>query len=127
MRIYPVAIIQTTPLTDRSPWVGIHMAKWREESGKTIKGAEEDSPAEPEEAPAAKPEPRTEPEAGPKTTAPALRGRGGGRRAREGNALRTGVRRASNVAANLVGIVAMIICVLLALHIAFVVFSANDD
>jgi hypothetical protein len=37
------------------------------------------------------------------------------------------VRRASGTAADLVRILAMIICVLLALHIAFVVFSANRD
>lgn len=95
------------------------MAKWREESGKTIKSAEEDSRPETEEAPAVK--------TGPKTAGPARHDRGAGHRAREGAGLRTGVRRVSDVAANLAGIVAMIICMLLALHIAFVVFSANDD
>ena len=80
------------------------MAKWREESGKTIKGAESDSEAEASDAP-----------------------RGPARRTREGHGLRTGLRRASDLAASLVRILAMIICVLLALHIAFVVFSANHD
>jgi hypothetical protein len=37
------------------------------------------------------------------------------------------VRRVSDTAADVVRIIAMIICVLLALHIAFVVFSANHD
>jgi hypothetical protein len=41
--------------------------------------------------------------------------------------LRAGVRRAAELAAGLVGVAATVICVLLALHIAFVVFSANDD
>jgi hypothetical protein len=123
------------------------MAKWREESGKTIKGAEEGSSAESDVAPAEEPGSRTEArakarakartkarakartkaKAGPGTTAPASHARGDGRRARDGNPLRTGVRRASDIAAELVGIVATIICVLLALHIAFVVFSANGD
>jgi hypothetical protein len=88
------------------------MAKWREESGKTIKSAE----TEP------KPEPATEPNDTPRTTR-----RRSGRRARDGNGLRTGVRRVSDRAADLVRVLAMIICVLLALHIAFVVFSANQD
>src|SRR4051812_14597892 len=86
------------------------MAKWREESGKTINGGESDS----------------SPETDPDDPSRAVR-RGPGRRARDGNGLRTGVRRASDLAANLVRILAMIICVLLALHIAFVVFSANQD
>jgi hypothetical protein len=86
------------------------MAKWREESGKTISDGGEE-PAEREKEP---------PEPG--------RVAGTGRRrpghaAREG--LRTGVRRVTDTAANLVRVLAMIICVLLALHIAFVVFSAN--
>jgi hypothetical protein len=88
------------------------MAKWREESGKTIKSAE----TEP------KPEPATEPNDTPRTTR-----RRSGRRTRDGNGLRTGVRRVSDRAADLVRVLAMIICVLLALHIAFVVFSANQD
>jgi len=88
------------------------MAKWREESGKTIKSAE----TEPE------PEPATEPNDTPRTTR-----RRSGRRARDGNGLRTGVRHVSSRAADLVRVLAMIICVLLALHIAFVVFSANQD
>jgi hypothetical protein len=93
----------------------MHMAKSREESGKTIKGSDEDTDPVREEEPAAKTE----------TSAP-LRQRPG-HRARDANTLRTGVRRASDIAANLVRIIAMIICVLLALHIAFVVFSANHD
>jgi hypothetical protein len=99
------------------------MAKWREESGKTIKGAGGDSDPEPQGTSTTKPTPETMPAA----RSSARRDGAHGRRARDGNGLRTGVRRASDVAANLVGIVAMIICVLLALHIAFVVFSANDD
>jgi hypothetical protein len=94
------------------------MVKWREESGKTIKGADEES--------------------GRATTAPvdgatsegegpARSGRGAfGRRRREGDGLRASVRRVAESAAALVRILAMIICVLLALHIAFVVFRAND-
>jgi hypothetical protein len=88
------------------------MAKWREESGKTINGGESDSAQEPDAD-----------ASGPSRTAR----RGPGRRARNGNGLRTGLGRASDLAANLVRILAMIICVLLALHIAFVVFSANQD
>jgi hypothetical protein len=99
------------------------MAKWREESGKPIKGAEDD----PNPASGEKPPTTTEPASPPETTAPARRERAAGRRARDGAGLRTGVRRVSDVVANLVGVVASIICVLLALHIAFVVFSANDD
>lgn len=88
------------------------MAKWREESGKAFKSAESDSEQETE----------TEASDSPRTAR-----RGPGRRARDGNGLRTGVRRVSETAANLVRILAMIICVLLALHIAFAVFSANQD
>jgi hypothetical protein len=88
------------------------MAKWREESDKTINGGEADS--------------AQETDADASGSSRTVR-RGPGRRARNGNGLRTGVRRASDVAANLVRILAMIICVLLALHIAFVVFSANQD
>jgi hypothetical protein len=40
---------------------------------------------------------------------------------------RVSVRRAAELAAGLVGVAATVICVLLALHIAFVVFSANAD
>ena len=92
------------------------MAKWREESGKTIKGDDGDSHPTPD---SESPRTRTE------TTA---RARGGnGHRAGGGTGLRTGVGRLSDAAATLVRVLAMIICVLLALHIAFVVFSANDD
>ncbi|MGH3380143.1 MAG: hypothetical protein ACRDP6_35970 [Actinoallomurus sp.] len=99
------------------------MAKWREESGKPIKGAEDT----PNPASGKTPPTTAEPSSARGTTAPARHERAAGRRARDGKTLRTGVRRASDVAANLVGVVATIICVLLALHIAFVVFSANDD
>ena len=98
------------------------MAKWREDSGKTIKGAEDASnpaPKEPSEA-------RTDPGHATDTTVPRRRERTTARSARDGNSLRTGLQRVSAAAANLVGIIAMIICVVLALHIAFVVFSAND-
>jgi hypothetical protein len=99
------------------------MAKWREESGKPIKGAKDDpNPASGDVHPTT-----TGPISPPATTAPARHERAAGRRARDGEGPRTGVRRVSDVAADLVGVVAMIICVLLALHIAFVVFSANDD
>lgn len=47
--------------------------------------------------------------------------------AESGVDLRGGVRRAAELAAGLVGVAATVICVLLALHIAFTVFSANDD
>src|SRR3569833_3349598 len=88
------------------------MAKWREESGKTIKSAE----TEPE------PEPATEPNDTPRTTR-----RRSGRRARDGNGLRTGVRHVSSRTTNLVRVLAMIICVLLALHIAFVNNTTKQD
>jgi hypothetical protein len=91
----------------------MHMAKWREESGKTIKGTEESEGAATTVA-------RTNP-VDEDTTRRTSR-----RRPREGDGLRGGVRRASDMAANAVRIVAMIICVLLALHIAFAVFRAND-
>jgi hypothetical protein len=93
------------------------MAKLPEESGKTMKAAESDSDQTPEEESTAK--------TAPETTTTARHGR----RAptREGNGLRAGVRRVSDTAAGLVRVLAMIICVLLALHIAFVVFSANPD
>ncbi|MDN3359922.1 hypothetical protein [Actinomadura sp. DC4] len=84
------------------------MAKWREESDKTIENPESDS----------EPGSRTKAEDPPRTAR---------RRTPGGNGLRTGVRRASDTAASLVRVLAMIICVLLALHIAFVVFSANQD
>jgi hypothetical protein len=86
------------------------MAKWQEESDKTIKKDESDAERETEA-----------------SESPHAARRGPGRRARDGNGLRTGVRRVSDTAAGLVRILAMIICVLLALHIAFVVFSANRD
>jgi hypothetical protein len=98
----------------------MNMAKWREESGKTIKGTEEGGDQETPTVPV----PRTAPDA----EDPARSERQGSRRrAREGNGLRTGVRRVSDTAAAAVRVIAMIICVLLALHIAFVVFSANHD
>jgi hypothetical protein len=95
----------------------MHMAKLPEESGKTIKDTERDSDHAPDQESTAK--------TAPEVTAPARRAPG--RRAREGKGLRTGVRRVSDTAAGLVRVIAMIICVLLALHIAFVVFSANHD
>ena len=96
------------------------MAKWREESGKTIKGTYEGSD---QEAPTV-PVPRTAPDA----EGPARSERKGPRRhAGDGNGLRTGLRRVTDTASAAVRVIAMIICVLLALHIAFVVFSANDD
>jgi hypothetical protein len=98
----------------------MNMAKWREESGKTIEGAEEGADQETPTVPV----PRTAPDA--KDPARSEQ-RGSRRRAREGNGLRTGVRRVSDTAAAAVRVIAMIICVLLALHIAFVVFSANHD
>jgi hypothetical protein len=96
------------------------MAKSREESGKTIKGAE--SGVNPETDPATG---TTGKAATSEVTRPGRRALG--RRSRDGNALRTGLRRVTDAAAGLVRILAMIICVLLALHIAFVVFSANHD
>jgi hypothetical protein len=98
----------------------MNMAKWREESGKTIKGTEEEADQETPTVPV----PRTAPDAEGPARSERL---GSRRRAREGNGLRTGMRRVSDTAAAAVRVVAMIICVLLALHIAFVVFSANDD
>ena len=96
------------------------MAKWREESDKTIKGAEKGSDQEAPTVPV--------PRAAPDADGPASSGRQGPRRrAPEGTGLRTGVRRVSDTAAAAVRVIAMIICVLLALHIAFVVFKANDD
>jgi hypothetical protein len=97
----------------------MHMTKLPEESGKTIKDAETDADHAPDQESTAK--------TAPETTTPSRRGSGHRGRAREDNGLRTGVRRVSDTAAGLVGVVAMIICVLLALHIAFVVFSANHD
>ena len=96
------------------------MTKWREESDKTIKGAEEGSD---QEAPTV-PVPRTAPDADDPARS---RRQGPRRRAPGGKGLRTGVRRVSDIAAAAVRVIAMIICVLLALHIAFVVFKANDD
>jgi hypothetical protein len=102
----------------------MNMAKWREESGKTIKGTEEASDQEAGQEAATVPVPRTAPDA----DGPARSERQGpGRPAREGKGLRTGVRRVSDTAAAAVRVIAMIICVLLALHIAFVVFKANED
>lgn len=48
-----------------------------------------------------------------------------GRHRPEGEPLRNGLTRITHGAATLVTVAATIICVLLALHIAFVVFSAN--
>lgn len=107
------------------------MAKWREESDKTIKGSGDDSRPTPQGTNAADPTQTS----GQAATAPARRDEPSGRRFRHAirhtirhtSGLRTRVRRVSDSAAGLVGVVAMIICVLLALHITFVVFSANDD
>ena len=112
------------------------MAKWRDESDKTIKGTEENPDPKRGEATTARTEPANSPETrpettvrtAPETTASGRHTPGRGHRSRErGGGLRTGLRRVTDIAANLVGIAAMIICVLLALHIAFVVFSANGD
>jgi hypothetical protein len=98
------------------------MAKWREESGKSIKDAEEKPRNAPEEEPTAKTTATSE------TTDPGRRRTGHRARPRDGgNGLRTGLRRVCDTAADVVRLGAMIICVLLALHIAFVVFSANHD
>jgi hypothetical protein len=91
------------------------MAKWREESGKTIKDAEESEETA-----------TTQPVARPTSDDEETPRRGSRRRPRDGDGVRGGVRRVSDLVANAVRIVAMIICVLLALHIAFVVFRAND-
>ncbi len=80
------------------------MTKWPEESGKTIKDPESGSDREADE-----------------------ERKGSRGRLRHGNGLRTGLRRAADTAASLVRVVATVVCVLLALHIAFVVFSANHD
>jgi hypothetical protein len=89
----------------------MHMAKWPKKSGNAITAPEQES----------------EHENAPETAALERDGeRRRGRRGRGGNGLRGGVRRISDAAATLVRIIAMIICVLLALHIAFVIFSAND-
>lgn len=90
------------------------MTKRQEESEKTTKADNAESGSAGRSDPAAQTEPTTT-------------HRGPGHRSRDGESLRTGVRRASGTAADLVRILAMIICVLLALHIAFVVFSANRD
>jgi hypothetical protein len=84
------------------------MAKWREKTGNTVKGPEQEPASE--------------------TAAPEHTGRRRlGRRHRDGDGVRAGVTRISSAAATVVTIIAMIICVLLALHIAFVVFTANQD
>jgi hypothetical protein len=80
-------------------------AKWREKSGQATKEAGQGS------------------EAATATAAPETSRRTWLRTG--GTGLRGGLKRVSSAAANLVGIIAMIICILLALHIAFVVFSAN--
>lgn len=91
------------------------MTKRREESEKAAKADGEESGTAGRTDPTARTEPATTAHRGP------------GRRARDGEPLRTGVRRVSATAADAVRILAMIICVLLALHIAFAVFSANPD
>ncbi len=96
------------------------MAKWREESGKTIKGAEEGPDQEAPTVPVPRTAPDTEGPADPERRRPH-------RRPREDKGLRTGLRRVTDTTAAAVRVIAMIICVLLALHIAFVVFKANDD
>jgi hypothetical protein len=88
------------------------MVKWREKSGSAVKGSG----------------PESEQEAALKTAAPERSGRRRlSRRTQAENTLRTGVKRVTAAAATLIRIIAMIICVLLALHIAFVVFTANHD
>lgn len=96
------------------------MARRDEESDKTIKSNEGDSGRNSERDPATKTARTAFPESAPGR--PVRR-----HRARDRNALRTGLRRASALAASLIGFAVMIICVVLALHIAFVVFSANQD
>jgi lipopolysaccharide/colanic/teichoic acid biosynthesis glycosyltransferase len=54
-------------------------------------------------------------------------GRNRGRRGRKSDAPREVLKRICDAAAGLVALIATIICVLLALRIAFVVFSANND
>jgi hypothetical protein len=78
-------------------------------------------------APERETEPGTTPEAESETTASKRTTDGErGRRASSGNGIRAGVKRVTDAAATAVRIIAMIICVLLALHIAFVVFTANE-
>jgi hypothetical protein len=88
------------------------MVKWREKSGNAVKGSG----------------PESEQETTPETAAPERSGRWRpGWHTQDENTLRTGAKRVTAAAATLVRIIAMIICVLLALHIAFVVFTANHD
>ncbi len=76
------------------------MSKWQKKSGNAVEAAEPES-----------------------ETATTTHRRA---RIRDGARPRAAVTRVSEAAATLVRVVAMIICVLLALHIAFVVFRAND-
>jgi hypothetical protein len=93
----------------------MHMAKWWKKSVDTAT------------APEREPERETTPETESETaTSERTTDRGRGRRARSGNGVRAGVKRISDAAATAVRIIAMVICVLLALHIAFVVFTANE-
>jgi hypothetical protein len=87
-------------------------AKWREKSGKATKDADQGSDD------GTTPDEEKSPSSGTETRAL--------RRARRGG-VRGGVKRVTDSVATFVRIAAMIICILLALHIAFVVFSANGD
>lgn len=87
------------------------MAKWGKKSGNIAAPSEQEI----------KGEKTTESPIAERATAP-----GRGRRGRTGRSRRAGVKRVAESTAALVAYAATIICVLLALHIAFVVFSAND-
>jgi hypothetical protein len=92
-------------------------AKWREKSGKATKDADQgtgdDKSPDEEKSPTTSSASRTETRAI--------------RRARDRAGVRKGVKRVTDAVAAFVRIAAMVICILLALHIAFVVFSANGD
>ena len=87
-------------------------AKWREKSGKATKDADQGSGDE---------KARSSAEDG---TPPASRAAAQTKIIRRA---RDGMKRVTDGLATSIRIAAMIICVLLALHIAFVVFSANGD
>jgi hypothetical protein len=78
----------------------MQMSKWQKKSGNAVAAPE--------------PEPET-----PTTTHQKTRTQDGGHP-------RAGIARVTETAATTVRVIAMIICVLLALHIAFVMFKANE-
>jgi hypothetical protein len=92
-------------------------AKWREKSGKATKDADQGSGGD--KTPDEETSPTSSSASGTATRAVGRRRNGGG--------VRGSVKRATDAVATFVRIAAMIICILLALHIAFVVFSANGD